>query len=146
MATRSIINVGVGVPQGAAVAQTAATIYKHYDGYPQGIVELLDGGFKAIASQTADTRATDPTYFAAKLLVYIAGTCGKDVGNPLNFLGVGITAPGEEHGQDYEYFLDCQDIEIDGFPRLYAREAPFGEEQPEWEMVPRAKWAAIIAR
>jgi hypothetical protein len=99
----------------------AARVYRHSDGYPSGHGRDLHAFLDAVADQTADTRYSDPSYLAAKLVVYLArefaetyapDSSGQYVRTshadtrPLDFLSVGVLQrdPGDI---EYVYVVDC---------------------------------------
>lgn len=94
MSTRAQISFNSG-------GQRSALIYRHSDGYPEGLGQDLLTFFKEVAGQTSDTRFTDPEYLAAKWVVFDSTS-----GGTLNFLGVGICV--DLHDDiDYLYNVDC---------------------------------------
>lgn len=84
-----------------------AIVYRHSDGYPEGLGEDLKRFVAEVRKQTSDTRFDDPSYLAAKWVVFDAGENGR-----LNFLGVGICLadPGDI---EYRYTVTC-----DGKPTI----------------------------
>lgn len=122
MSTRCVINFCFG-------KQVKAKIYRHCDGYPDGVLPDLTEFFNEVKRQTYDTRFHDPSYLAAKFVVwqaelnaatrasYYPPKCEK---NNLDFLGVGIIMnnPGDI---EYEYFIRCYS---DGVPIVEWR--PYG--------------------
>lgn len=96
----------------------AARVYRHSDGYPEGHGKELHEFFAAIEAQTRDTRYGDPSYLAAKLVVYLAREFASDYDpergefvshaetRPLDFLSVGVCQhdPGDI---EYVYVIDC---------------------------------------
>lgn len=111
MGTRAIIKFGHSVDD---VLVTTATIYHHWDGYPEsgsGILAKLDGFFAAVEEQCADDmygkRFEDPAYLAAKFIVYHVTECEPKSSNLLAFGGIGVVKDNQDYGQEYEYFLDC---------------------------------------
>lgn len=126
-----------------------AKIYRHSDGYPEsavGVLADLDKFFAAVEDQTGDTRFSDPSYLAAKFVVWQAGENAKigayhydrdkngelvrveDEVKPLAFLGVGIldTNPGDI---EFEYTVHCEgsDPFNPSRPNVTWRRVPFGE-------------------
>lgn len=106
MSTRCVINFGFDkVPY--------AKVYRHSDGYPNGeygVFANLRKFFECVKEQTKDTRFSDPSYLAAKFVVWQSGMKGLD------FLGVGVIL---ENPSDieYEYFVDCSK-NIEGYPSV----------------------------
>ena len=96
--------------------KTIAKIYRHSDGYPDGpcgVLADLDTFFAAVEAQTTDTRFGDPSYLAAKFVVWQAEQntkytpiFAKTDPAPLNFLSLGIITrdPGDI---EHTYFVDC---------------------------------------
>lgn len=85
-----------------------AAVYVHWDGYPEGIASLFDRFYAAVEAETNDHRYGDPSYLAAKFVVFVAreGSSSGPQGN-LNFLGVGIVQPGKS---DFTYAYEVQTI------------------------------------
>jgi hypothetical protein len=94
-----------------------AIVYRHSDGYPEGLGKDLEKFFDAVEAQTSDTRFDDPSYLAAKFVVWQADqyTVKYDrsspepketKGNMLDFLSVGIVMsdPGDI---EYRYTVKC---------------------------------------
>ena len=108
MATRTNIHFkyGMGI---------VATVYRHYDGDEQTVKKDLETFFKDVESETKDTRFNDPSYLAAKFVVWQADQYSN--GGKLNFLGVGIM---NEEGGDIEFrhFVDCGNFDENGHPRI----------------------------
>jgi hypothetical protein len=127
MSTRCTIHFAYGF-------DTMAIVYRHHDGYPDGehgIVATLNKFFDAVEAQTADTRFGDPTYLAAKFVVYQAAEYSKDSsGKPLDFLSVGVCT--EDPGDiAYRYLLDCKGRDEDGRPTIFVQKA---YEEDEFEV------------
>lgn len=99
-----------------------AIVYRHGDGYPDGLGKDLEQFIEDVKKQTNDTRFSDPAYLAAKWVVWDASQMAK-VGygeggwkegtpQPLNFLSVGIVE--EDPGDiEYRYTVIC-----DGTPTI----------------------------
>jgi hypothetical protein len=108
MSTRCIINFGT------TDHKIVAKVYRHSDGYPTAILPDLTRFCEDVAMQTQDTRFDDPSYLAAKYVVWQAHEYARKLNEKfeyvptemLDFLGVGIVQnnPGDI---DYEYFVDC---------------------------------------
>ena len=84
-----------------------AIVYRHYDGYPgaNGLESDLKRFFKDVEAQTSDTRFDDPSYLAAKFVVWQAAQYAKT--EKLDFLGVGVVL--EDPGDiEYRYILACE--------------------------------------
>ncbi len=82
-----------------------AQIYVHNGGEPTSMASLLSEFFSA-ASLVYDRRFDDPTYLAAKFVVWFATEKSHCGGSPLNFVGIGVymTIPEDVR---YVYKLDC---------------------------------------
>ncbi|MCP4899766.1 MAG: hypothetical protein GY906_22600 [bacterium] len=120
----------------------AAIIYRHTDGYPNGAGADLLGFFDECA-KLKDSRLGDPTYLAAKYVVFLAdqfnwdwqyeGDKAKKVRpeSRLDFLSVGVMMadPGDE---EYRYEVDCDNL-VDGKPvtTCFRREGTW--DAPEWK-------------
>lgn len=101
----------------------AAIIYRHSDGYPEGLGACLLEFVKEVRENVKDNRFTDASYLAAKWVVYDASRHARDYGyvggkfaqkptHPLNFLSVGIV--NEDPGDiEYRYHVVC-----DGVPTI----------------------------
>lgn len=97
--------------------KTEAIVYRHSDGYPEGVHGVPAGlktFFKTVKAHTKDTRFDDACYLAAKFVVWqaeqneghYAGPQGKESGGRLDFLGVGICM--EDPGDiEYRYKVAC---------------------------------------
>lgn len=85
---------------------TQAIVYRHYDGYPSGLGEDLQRFLRDVKAQTSDTRFNDPSYLAAKFVVWQAGEYAEDKSKPLDFLSVGVVLqnPGDI---EYQYKVLC---------------------------------------
>ena len=91
-----------------------ANIYRHSDGYPEG-----EEFFTEVEAQTTDTRFNDPSYLAAKFVVWQAGQFAKHgSGQPLDFLSLGVTNKDAGDGE-YVYTVICGN----GRPEVIHREA-----------------------
>ena len=96
--------------------QVQANVYRHSDGYPDGVLPDLEQFFADVEAQTEDTRFGDPTDLAAKFVVWQAGQMAELAAKdryptpgevkPLDFLSVGvqITDPGDI---EYVYTVEC---------------------------------------
>ena len=85
-----------------------ANVYKHCDGYPDAMLPTLEKFFADVEAQTRDTRFSDPSYLAAKYIVWQAGTYANDRA-PLDFIGVGIAA-GDAGDGAYVYTVECGNV------------------------------------
>ena len=95
-----------------------AIVYRHADGYPSGagadILEFL----RSVQLQTLDTRFSDPSYLAAKYVVFLAQRFAVDYDwtggemtitprkNRLDFISVGICLK-DPADIEYRYVVDC---------------------------------------
>lgn len=111
MSTRANIHFASG-------GEVLANVYKHSDGYPDAMLPALEAFFADVASQTRDTRFSDPEYLAAKYVVWQAGQNAPDRA-PLDFIGVGITN-WDAGDAAYVYTVDCKS---DGTPAVTWSEA-----------------------
>lgn len=111
MSTRAVVNF-------AYDGQADAKVYVHGDGYPDeknGMLATLDAFFKAVERQTPDTRFNDPSYLAAKFVVFLAHRNARQYDyttkkwkakKRLDFISVGIVLkdPGD---LAYTYMVEC---------------------------------------
>jgi hypothetical protein len=100
-----------------------AIVYRHADGYPEGHGKDLQRFFDDVEAQTKDTRFNDPSYLAAKLIVWLARefavTSSYDADGvwsrtnhanerPLDFISVGVVR--EDPGDiEYRYIVESND-------------------------------------
>jgi len=102
----------------AKVRKLVAKIYRHGDGYPDGLGKDLQAFLDLVKATLKDTRFNDASYLAAKWVVHDAGRMAKyqnydfntrtygPVTNPLQFLSVGIMM--EDPGDiEYSYDVIC---------------------------------------
>jgi hypothetical protein len=120
MSTRCTINFGETYKD---EFHNVAKIYRHSDGYPDseyGVPACLSQFFKDVENQTMDTRFNDPSYLAAKFVVWQAGQYARDSNAPLAFssLGVLLEDPGDI---EYTYFVDCGKRDENGYPTVTYR-------------------------
>lgn len=128
MSTRSTTHFGYG-----SKGKTEAIIYRHSDGYPEapghgaGLIQF----FADVKAQAQDTRFGDPSYLAAKLVVWLARQFATDYGyvdgkwttanhadtRPMDFISVGVVSkdPGDI---EYRYVVDCSTL-VDGRPTVH---------------------------
>ena len=119
MSTRCIINFGKDKKN------PDAKVYRHSDGYPKTIRADLQQFFEDVTKQTKDTRFDDPSYLAAKYVVWQAHEYAETLNarfervpsEMLDFGGVGVCQknPGDI---DYEYFVDCGQMDVNGKPKV----------------------------
>ena len=87
-----------------------AIIYRHGDGYPDGLGLDLQTFFAEVKSNVEDTRFNNGSYLAAKWVVWDARQMSQyskqDTKHPLAFLSVGIVQidPGDI---EYRYHVWC---------------------------------------
>ena len=82
-----------------------AIIYRHSNGYPSGAgVDLLR--FLDEVNKLSDKRFNDPSYLAAKYVVFLADMFNTSNESRLDFLSVGVVAqdPGDI---EYRYVVNC---------------------------------------
>ena len=98
------------------MGKTEAIVYRHNDGYPEGLGKDLQDFLEYIKIRLKDNRFTDPTYLASKWVVWDSKKYTKD--NDLDFLSVGVVMqdPGDIN---YRYYVDCNPE-----PYYIARGAP----------------------
>jgi len=97
-----------------------AKIYRHSDGYPEGLGQDLVGFLQELKDNVTDNRFTDAGYLAAKWVVRDAIENRQYAnGEPhnLNFLGVGIVAEDPTDIQ-YRYEVLCDDFGANGLPKV----------------------------
>jgi len=108
--------------------RTVAIIYRHSDGYPEGAgTDILR--FLNECGKLNDPRFTDPSYLAAKYVVFLADMFNhsfqrnskgvlKEVRNKskLEFLSVGVLME-DPMDIEYRYVIDCGTLE-DGKPKV----------------------------
>jgi hypothetical protein len=98
-----------------APGQTDAIVYRHGDGYPDAVLPDLEKFFAAVEEQTKDTRFGDPSYLAAKFIVwqasrllrgYDSATGEPRPSQPLDFIGVApvLHDPGDI---EFRYHVLC---------------------------------------
>ena len=81
-----------------------AIIYRHWDGSPKDVLPDI-AKFLNVCSQLEDTRLDDPSYLAAKFVVWQAHEYNTSQ-NLVDFLGVGICQQ-DPLNIDYVYTIDC---------------------------------------
>jgi len=100
--------------------ESEAKIYRHSDGYPEGLGQDLLEFLRELKNNVLDNRFDDAGYLAAKWVVRDATMNRRYTnGEPhdLNFLGVGVVAadPGDI---EYRYEVFCGDFDDDGLPKV----------------------------
>ena len=108
MATRSNIHFTDG-------DYLAANIYVHYDGYPENRLPELDRFFYAVEHGTNDNRFSDPSYLAAKFIVWYSMQQPSTANSPLDFLGIGPVIQ-DAGDAEYIYKVDCSKRCPKGYP------------------------------
>lgn len=88
-----------------ANGEVRAIIYRHGDGYPKGLGVDLQTFFGDVQNQTKDTRFNDPSYLAAKWVVWDAQQAQKLL---LDFLSVGVVQQ-DPDDIEYRYRVICKD-------------------------------------
>ena len=82
-----------------------ARVYRHCDGYPSGAGTDILRFLRDVEAQTRDTRFNDPSYLAAKYVVWLAGQFANG-DKPLDFLSVGVVL--EDPGDiEFRYVIEC---------------------------------------
>jgi hypothetical protein len=135
MSTRSVLYFVSSLTDDVA---KAIMVYRHCDGYPDGVLPDLGQFFHDVISMTDDTRFGDDGYLAAKYVVWqgvqnavasLRFAHPDDKRGYLNFLSVGILPSGDVPGDvQYEYL-----IVADG---SYSRRP----NQPEQIKYPTVRW------
>jgi hypothetical protein len=109
MSTRAVVKFCHG-------KQVHAIIYRHCDGYPEGLGEDLKAFFSYVRDNVPDTRFGDASYLAAKWVVYDSQEWGEPT--TLRFLGVGVVMR-EPSDIEYRYIVDCDNRNKEtGFPSI----------------------------
>lgn len=117
--------------------KTQAIIYRHPDGYPEGHGRDLYQFLDDVEEHASDTRFGDPSYLAAKLVVWLVterfafshdwskGGGGERTPNhPLDFISVGVLL--EDPGDiEYRYKVRCDQLSSLGRPLIECWEVPF---------------------
>ena len=119
-----------------------AIVYRHADGYPEGHGVELQEFFDAVEAQTKDTRFNDPSYLAAKLVVWLADRFARrysfDEKNELveektamlDFISVGVVTK-DPSDIEYRYVVDCTLGEGRTRPKVTCYEVPFDGSEPK---------------
>ena len=92
-----------------------AIVYRHTDGYPEAAGRDLFE-FLLRSKSLPDSRLTDPSYLAARFVVFLAQKYA-DLGDPINFISVGITMQ-DPNDIAYRYTVDCGDHTPEGLPTV----------------------------
>jgi hypothetical protein len=127
---------------------TEAIVYRHSDGYPEGAGKDLIRFLETCRDTLKDTRLNDPTFLAAKYVVFLAREFNYSFNenrervpndNPFDFLSVGVCMqdPGDI---EYRYLVDCSNIGPDTkLPRVVCQDVSqhWGtDEPPDYAEVP----------
>lgn len=121
----------------------SAMVYRHSDGYPDGLGSDLLRFFEDVERQTRDTRFSDASYLAAKFVVWQARQYARRFdtkrgefvphgdARPLDFLGVGVLTsdPGDI---EYRYHVRCgpwRGGESPRRPDVEVEEVPFADDE-----------------
>jgi hypothetical protein len=111
MGTRSITRFLDSADSTSAVA----SVYRHWDGYPDGAGSDI---LRFLAEARPFGRNADPSYLAAKYVVFLANIFRRAGDHQLNFISVGIVPDKADWGQDYTYDVIC-----DGTGRVICRDS-----------------------
>ena len=97
---------------------TEAIVYRHSDGYPDGHGTDLLNFFKLLKKTLPDNRFNDPSYLAAKVVVWLSEQFNIDYitdkpkANRYDFLSVGVVM--EDPGDiEYRYEVNCSEMKND---------------------------------
>lgn len=120
-----------------------ANVYRHFDGYPDGVLPDLETFFKEVKDNVTDTKFGDAEYLAAKYVVWQAKQNastydikkGKRTPNDsyLDFLSLGVCI--EDHGDIefiYEINSDTGMRDDSGYPAVRWR-STYGNEKRQWQ-------------
>lgn len=125
MSTRAIVHF-------MQFGEAEARIYRHSDGYPEGLGQDLVAFLQELKDNVRDNRFNDAGYLAAKWVVRDA-TMNRQYANgephDLNFLGVGVVSadPGDI---EYRYEVMCDDYDANGLPKVMVYDL-YGESDVE---------------
>lgn len=98
-----------------------AAVYRHWDGYPEGAGADVSAFLRQVEEDTpGDTRFADPSYLAARYVVFLADMFRDRDAGPLAFISVGIMPPGADYGQSFTYRVDCGQHDAHGRPLITA--------------------------
>ncbi|MCI0341306.1 MAG: hypothetical protein L0216_09175 [Planctomycetales bacterium] len=126
----------------------SAIVYRHYDGYVVGLGADLFRFFEDVKAQTKDTRFGDPSYLAAKFMVWQARESAKTYDpktrvetshaneRPLDFLSVGILLE-DPDDIEFRYHVLCGS----GEPPEVRFEERGGWDPPKW-----TKWTVLTRK
>lgn len=114
MGTRAVVNFTQG-------ENVCAKVYRHWDGYFDGLGQDLLDFLKYVMKNVPDNRFKDASYLASKWVVKDSERYANKNGDRLSFLSVGIVMenPGDI---EFEYFVDCSKLDENGFPTVKGTE------------------------
>lgn len=97
-------------------SEPVAIVYRHSDGYPSGAgIDIKK--FLKQCSRLNDSRFDDPSYLAAKYVVFLADMF-REPESMLEFLSVGVVRE-DPPDIEYRYVVNCGSLDpANGFPRL----------------------------
>lgn len=133
-----------------------ARVYNHYDGYPggeHGVLAMLRSFFDTVSSQTRDTRFYDPSYLAAKLIVFLArgyahrfdpATGTYKLAKPLDFPSIGIVNSTVD--AEYVYTVHCTDerVPLVSWSRVATSEGSSGIDVYSGLVKPSPFWSNVF--
>jgi len=97
-------------------SEADAIIYKHSDGYPDGLGKDLKNFLKEVQKNVEDNRFNDAEYLAAKFVVWQAKQLSGD-NHYLDFLSLGIAQ--KDHSDiEYRYKVICNRIKGKALPKI----------------------------
>ena len=121
MSTRSTTHFVVGT-------NLSAIVYRHSDGYPEGAGRDINT-FLSLCAKLKDGRLDDPSYLAAKYVVYLADMFNNRLekqangeygytrnASKLDFLSVGVMQS-DPCDIEYRYVIDCGNL-VKGKPTV----------------------------
>jgi len=109
--------------------RTLSNIYRHSDGYPEGVLPDLERFFTELAAATNDPRFDSAEQLAARYIVWQAlelavdydfsGEKMKKTPKACKFDFLGVSPCLEDHGDiEYTYKVDCDNRDERGFPTV----------------------------
>jgi len=110
-----------------------AIVYRHWDGSPRTMLPDLERFFQAVTHQASDTRFSDPSYLAAKFVVWQADQNAKryngskreyEKTEPLDFLSVGVCLK-DPADIAFRYHVHCGLYTKEGTPTVGWEDVPF---------------------
>lgn len=120
--------------------KTRAIVYRHMDGSPSWHGVELQEFFADVERQTDDTRFGDPSYLAAKLVVWLAdrfaGVADDGTKALLDFLSVGIVSE-DPCDIQYRYEVHCDTPHgLTDWPIVRGFEVSCSYPENEWTATP----------